>query len=177
MYLNYYSLLNTPVIEYPSRKHLGTVSDIFIKENSSEIIGMAAKSNGLIYQNRLFNSEDILYAGTDYLSVHGFGKRFFAHPSEPGFLSFRALIGLDAAPYEGKEYIGKVKDGYFDMEAGSLTEVLIGKGLADDILSGRRLLKADSYKTEDGILRVENPSLIPKSRGFFPLMQIMQKNR
>ncbi len=174
MYLNYYSILNTPVIEYPTKKPLGKVSDIFIKENSSEIIGIAAKSNGLIYQNRLFNSEDILYAGTDRLSVHGFGKRFFTHPSEPGFLSFRALIGLEAASHEGKEYIGKVKDGYFDMEAGSLTELLIGKNLADDIVSGRKLLRAASYRTENGILRVENPSLISKSRGFLPLMQ---KNR
>lgn len=169
--MNYYTILNTPVTEYPSGRHFGTVSDIFIKENSSEIFGISAKNMSLIYQNRLFNIRDILYSGADGVTVRGPGKRFLNHPNEAGLLSFRGLLGLKASPDDNDLFIGKVKDGYFDMETGTLTELVIGKSIADDLLSGRKILRADAYQTEGGILRVKNPSLMQKSRGLISLMQ------
>ncbi|MDO5477864.1 MAG: hypothetical protein Q4G23_01735, partial [Clostridia bacterium] len=61
--------------------------------------------------------------------------------------------------------IGTVKDGYFDMEAGSLTELLIGKSITDDLLNGRKLLRADSIHEENGLLKAKNPALISNGKG------------
>lgn len=169
--MNYYTILNTPVIQYPSERKIGTVSDIFLKENSTEIIGIVATNRSLIYQNRLFKKGDILYAGTAEVSVKGPGIKFIKAPKEPEFISFKKLIGIKAAPEGDNFYIGTVKDGYFDMEAGNLTELLMGRGVADDIINGRKILKADAIKTENGILRAKNPSLISKSRGLAALKE------
>ena len=156
--MNYYTILNTPVTEYPSGRRIGAVSDIYIKENSTEIIGIVAKNRSLIYQNRLFKKGDILYTGTDEVSVRG-----------PGIISFKKLIGLKASSFDNNFYIGTVKDGFFDMEQGTLTELLMGRGIADDLLNGRKILRADSYKTENGVLKAKNPALISKSRFIFAL--------
>ena len=77
--LNYYSLLNTPVIQYPSGRKIGTVSDIFLKENSTEIFGIVATNKSLIYQNRLYVPNDIIYTGTHEVSVFK-GKIFKLSP-------------------------------------------------------------------------------------------------
>ncbi len=162
--MNYYSLLNTPVIQYPSGRKIGTVSDVFLKENSTEIFGIVATNRSLIYQNRLFTPGDIIYTGTREVSVIGPGVKFIKTPKEK-YLSFRHVIGLKAVPLENNTSFGIVKDGFFDMEAGSLTELLIGKSITDDILNGRKLLRADSLKEENGVLKAENPALIPKGKG------------
>ena len=162
--MNYYSLLNTPVIQYPSGRKIGTVSDIFLKENSTEIFGLVATNRSLIYQNRLYVPGDIIYTGTREVSVFGPGVKFIKAPKE-SFLSFRHLIGLKAVPSERNISIGTVKDGFFDMEAGSLTGLLIGKSITDDILNGRKLLTADSLKEENGLLKAENPAIIPNGKG------------
>ncbi len=162
--MNYYSLLNTPVIQYPSGRKIGTVSDIFLKENSTEIFGIVATNRSLIYQNRLYVPQDIIYTGTREVSVLGPGVKFIHAPKEK-YLSFRHIIGLKAVPSESNISIGTVKDGFFDMETGSLTELLIGKSITDDILNGRKLLKADSLMKENGILKAENPALIPNGKG------------
>lgn len=162
--MNYYSLLNTPVIQYPSGRKIGTVSDIFLKENSTEIFGLVATNRSLIYQNRLYVPGDIIYTGTREVSVFGPGVKFIKAPKE-SFLSFRHLIGLKAVPSESNISIGTVKDGFFDMEAGSLTGLLIGKSITDDILNGRKLLTVDSLKEENGLLKAENPAIIPNGKG------------
>lgn len=162
--MNYYSLLNTPVIQYPSGRKIGIVSDIFLKENSTEIFGLVATNRSLIYQNRLFVPHDIIYTGTHEVSVMGPGVKFIKAPKEK-YLSFRNIIGLKTVSSESNISIGTVKDGFFDMEAGSLTELLIGKSITDDILNGRKLLTADSIKKEDGLLKAENPALIPNGKG------------
>mgnify|MGYP000013746580 FL=1 len=167
--MNYYTILNTPVTEYPSGRRIGAVSDIYIKENSTEIIGIVAKNRSLIYQNRLFKKGDILYTGTDEVSVRGPGIKFLKEPKEPGIISFKKLIGLKASSFDNNFYIGTVKDGFFDMEQGTLTELLMGRGIADDLLNGRKILRADSYKTENGVLKAKNPALISKSRFIFAL--------
>ena len=58
-----------------------------------------------------------------------------------------------------------MKDGYFDMEAGSLTELLIGGSLADDLLHGRKRLIADSIREENGVVMAKNPALLSRSKG------------
>ncbi len=172
--MNYYSILNTPVIQIPSGRKMGTVSDILIKENSTEIIGIVATNRSLIYQNRLFKNEDILYCVTEKIAVRGPGTKFLKYPKEPDLISFKELIGLKAAPENSRIYIGTVKDGYFDMEAGVLSELLIGGNIADDIIYGRKILKADSIKNENGILKAKNPSLFQKNRG---LKALSTKNK
>lgn len=161
--------MNTPVTEYPSGRKIGIVSDVYIKENSTEIIGIVAKNRSLIYQNRLFKKGDILYTGTNEVTVRGPGIKFIKEPKEPGILSFKNLIGLKASSFDNNLYIGTVKDGFFDMEHGTLTELLMGRGIADDLLNGRKILRADSYKTEDGILKAKNPAVISKTRRAFIL--------
>lgn len=162
--LNYYSLLNTPVIQYPSGRKIGTVSDIFLKENSTEIFGIVATNRSLIYQNRLYAPGDIIYTGTHEVSVFGPGVKFIKAPKEK-FLSFRHIIGLKTVPAGSSVSIGTVKDGFFDMEAGSLTELLIGKSIADDIINGRKLLRADSITEEHGLIKAENPALLSNGKG------------
>ena len=148
--MNYYSLLNTPVIQYPSGRRIGTVSDVFLKENSTEIFGIVATNKTLIYRNRLYTPQDIIYTGTHEVSVFGPGVKFIKEPMEK-CLSFRHIIGLKAMPFESNVSIGTIKDGFFDMETGSLTGLLIGKSIADDIINGRKLLRTDSIKEENGI--------------------------
>ena len=97
--MNYYSLLNTPVIQYPSGRKIGTVSDIFLKENSTEIFGLVATNRSLIYQNRLFVPGDIIYTGTHEVSVMGPGVKFIKAPKEK-YLSFRNIIGLKTVSSE-----------------------------------------------------------------------------
>ncbi len=162
--MNYYSLLNTPVIQYPSGRKLGVVSDIFIKENSTEIFGIVAKNRSLIYQNRLFSPKDIIHFGTHEVSVVGPGTKFMNHPKEK-VLSFRQMIGRKTVSDNKSVNIGTVKDGYFDMEMGSLTELLIGGNFADDLINGRKILRLSSINEEDGVLRAENPSLVPRLKG------------
>ncbi len=162
--MNYYSLLNTPVIQYPSGRKIGTVSDIFLKENSTEIFGIVATNRSLIYQNRLYVPGDIIHVGTYEVSVIGPGLKFIKSPREK-YLSFRHLIGLKTVPEGSTTSLGTVKDGFFDMEAGSLTRLLIGKSIADDIINGRKLLSADSLKEEDGLLKAGNPALMPRGKG------------
>lgn len=164
--MNYYSLINTPVTHYTSGRKLGVVSDVYLKDNSTEILGFVATNRSLVYQNRLFYPEDILDISPQRVSVYGPGIRFLKTPKEPDAVSFKRLIGLKAAPENNRvRIIGTVKDGYFDMETGSLTELLIGRGFADDLINGRHLLKADSLKEENGIVKARNPSLIAKSNG------------
>lgn len=163
--MNYYSILNTPVIEYFSKKKLGTVQDVFMKENSAEIIGIAVASKGLHLFGRLFKPENILFAGINEISVMGPGEKYIFRPTESFAISFKKLIGLKTASYENNTLMGTVKDGYFDMEAGILTELSIGQGLADDLINGRKILSADSFKEENGILRAKNPELTSKERG------------
>lgn len=162
--MNYYSLLNTPVIQYPSGRKLGVVSDIFIKENSTEIFGIVAKNRSLVYQNRLFSPKDIIYFGTHEVSVVGPGTKFLKNPKGK-VLSFRDMIGKKTVSDNKSVNIGTVKDGYFDMEMGSLTELLIGGSIADDLINGRKILRLSSINEENGILRAENPALIPRLKG------------
>ena len=162
--MNYYSLLNTPVIQYPSGRKIGTVSDIFLKENSTEIFGIVATNKSLIYQNRLYVPNDIIYTGTHEVSVFGPGVKFIKAPKEK-YLSFRHIIGLKTVYSASLKSIGTVKDGFFDMEAGSLTELLIGKSITDDIINGRKLLRADSLCEENGLLKAENPFLTSNGKG------------
>lgn len=166
---NYYSLLNTPVTEYCSGRKIGYVDDIYLKENSTEIIGISAKKGSLIYRSRLFTREHILFTGINKVSVKGFGTGFFLRPKIPKAVSFKHLIGLKAEADDNNIFIGTVKDGYFDMEAGRFSALLIGRGIADDLLTGRKFLTAEAFKTENGVLKVKNPSVISKRRGaYFP---------
>lgn len=159
--------MNTPVIEYLSGRKIGTVDDIYLKENSAEIIGLLAKNSSLIYRNRLFTKENILFTGINGVSVNGSGTGFFLSPKIPKAYSFKKVIGLKAESDENNLFIGTVKDGYFDMEAGRFFALLIGRGIADDLLSGRKILTADAFKTENGVLKVKNPSVITKKRGAY----------
>ncbi len=162
--MNYYSLLNTPVIQYPSGRKLGVVSDVFIKENSTEIFGIVAKNRSLIYQNRLYSPKDIIYFGTREVSVVGPGSKFIKNPKAE-VLSFKEMIGKKTVSDNKSVNIGTVKDGYFDMEMGSLTELLIGGSIADDIINGRKILRLTSLNEENGILKAENPSVTPRLKG------------
>ncbi len=162
--MNYYSLINTPVIQHPSRRKMGAVSDVFLRKDSLEIRGIVATNRSLIYQNRLFYISDILYADTNAVIVCGTGRRFIKSPNDSECLSFKRLLGQTAMS-DNSTSIGTVKDGYFDMEAGSLTELLIGGSLADDLLHGRKRLIADSIREENGVVMAKNPALLSRSKG------------
>lgn len=163
--MNYYSLLNTPVIQYPSGRKIGVLSDIFLKENTTEVLGIVATNRSLVYSNRLYKPFDIIYVGTQEISVVGPGIKFVKVPKAENPISFKELIGLKTLSDKNSENIGTVKDGYFDMEAGSLTELLVGGSIADDIINGRKVLKTEAIREENGIVKAKNPLLIPKSGG------------
>ncbi|MDP4133916.1 MAG: hypothetical protein Q8882_07875 [Bacillota bacterium] len=169
--MNYYSLLNAPVISFPTGRKIGELSDVLLLDNSTLIFGVIATNRSLIYSNRLFKTSDILYMSKDTVTVSGLGERFVKIPKAEGSISFKKAIENNALSDRKHKIIGMVKDGYFDMETGSLTELLVGGSIADDLIHGRRLVRCDSLSLKDGSLTAENPVEFEGSRELRRLLE------
>lgn len=169
--MNYYTLINLPVFERRSGKKIGRLTDVLIYENEKRIFGMVATNKNVIYANRMFLRDDIYAVTNDFVIVEGRGEKFVRAPRTSGFISFKNAVENTKLKDEQKNLLGIVRDGYFDMEIGELTDLLIGHGFADDLIHGRQIVSVAGITKKDTELIAQRPELREKNRGIKRLLK------
>jgi len=138
--LSFSRLLNLPVIDKISGKKIGRLTDVYLTKGTNEIYAIVVTCGSIIYRNKIIKSSDVLYIAGDavYVNLKNHDKNISAETKS----YLKDLVDKEAFNDKGN-FLGKIKEGIFDVEAGYLEEIEIGRGFTDDLMRGRPRLKVN----------------------------------
>lgn len=169
-------ILEVPVISYESNSILCNICDILLNKNFSNIKGFLCSGKGVKRNFSILALKDIITKSNegiivkdinsvkqiDYIKMENYNSRY-----QDNIKNKMALNG-------NGELIGALRDMIFDLTTGYLYAFELSEGYVDDILTGRKIIKAGSgYYFFNNNMVILNKNLVEEQgRGLINLSKI-----
>lgn len=169
-------IIDVPIQEFQSKIIICTVYDILLNTDSTKVIGFLCHKKGLKRNSYALFLKDIVSKSYNSILVKSLDViKNMKEIKKINFGSSYKETILNKIVIDNKgELIGILRDMVFDLTTGYLLSFELSEGYFDDILTGRKLIKAYSgyYFSENNIIVPYKDLVQDQGRGLVSLSKL-----